>query len=386
MSQFDDVERLMVKARNSLILNPDFVFFGTLALRLKMYPEPATETADTDGVSLRYNPDYVRDLTHDRRVALIAHETMHCALGHPMRLGGRDFEQFNEAADYALNLILKDAGLDIGPDWLCDDQYRGMAAEEIYARRKRPPSGGGGTKPGNVGGAGVFSAPTDPSAPGQQPMSQPDQQALARDWQIATMQAASVAKRAGNLAGSTEEMVEALKQPRVDWREALKRFVTTTAQQDYSWVPPNRRYAASGIYLPSLHSEKIGAIVFAIDTSASMDVEQLKQALAELNAIAEEVQPEIVHVIECDTKVGHEEDFAPDDYPITHYTMKGRGGTAFAPVFERIAERGIEPDCLIYFTDLDSRKFGNAPDYPVLWASTEGVNAPFGEIIQLFRG
>jgi len=63
-----------------------------------------------------------------------------------------------------------------------------------------------------------------------------------------------------------------------DRQVTSKRFITTQAKQDYSWTPPNRRYIGSGLYLPSLRSEKIGPVVFAIDTSLSMDVEALKQS------------------------------------------------------------------------------------------------------------
>jgi predicted metal-dependent peptidase len=387
MSQFADVERLMIKARTALILNPKFVFFGTLALRLKMVPTPATETADCDGITIRYNPDFVRKLTHDQRVGLIAHETMHAAAGHPFRLGAREHERFNEACDYVINQIITDAGVTLPDGALLDAQYKGMAAEEVYAKLPPKPQGGGAGKgkAGNVGGCGVFSAPTDPNDPQQNPMPKDQQQQLARDWQIATMQAASVARRAepGSVPGSAEEMIDAMRRSRVDWREALKRFLTERADEDYDWSRPNRRFVSQGIYLPSLYSEKCGAIGFFIDTSISMDTRALEQALAELNMIVEEMRPETVHVIECDTEVGWEADFTPADFPIKSKTLHGRGGTAFSPVFRRVAERGLELACAIYFTDLDCLDFGDEPPYPVLWASTLKTKAPFGEVIRV---
>src|SRR4029077_12304966 len=167
------------------------------------------------------------------------------------------------------------------------------------------------------------------------------------------------------------------------WREALKRFVTQQAKADYSWTPPNRRYIGSGLYLPSLRSEQIGPLVFAIDTSISMDVDALKQAVAELNAIVCDVEPPEAHVIECDTKVHAHTVFTPTEYLIGFMTLHGRGGTRFSPVFEKIAELEIQPDCLIYFTDLDCADFGPEPPYPVLWASTYYENAPFGELIRV---
>jgi predicted metal-dependent peptidase len=114
-----------------------------------------------------------------------------------------------------------------------------------------------------------------------------------------------------------------------------------------------------------------------------MDSEALQQAIAELNAIASDVEPDAVHVIECDTDVHAANEFGPDQYPIRAVTMHGRGGTRFAPLFEYVAEHELRPDCLIYFTDLECSDFGPEPDYPVLWAATEAGNAPFGEIIRV---
>jgi predicted metal-dependent peptidase len=383
----NEVERLMIKARAALVLSQPF--FGTLALRLRLVEDNSVDSACVDGVAMRYNAEFVRGLTHAQRVGLIAHEVMHCAAGHPMRLGGRDFEDFNVAADYAINPIILKAGLELPDERLLDAQFDNLSAEEIYPKVRRgkakekqeaeqeSPAG----KP-NIGGCGSFTRPSDSKDPGK-PATAHQVEELARDWQAATLQAAALAKRAGNLPGAVEALLKDLKAPRVDWREALKRFVTQQAKADYSWTPPNRRYIGSGLYLPSLHSEQIGSLVFAIDTSISMDTEALEQAVAELNAIACEVEPLLIHVLECDTQVHAHTTFTPAEYPIEVTTLHGRGGTMFSPVFEKVAELEIQPDCLIYFTDLDCSDFGPEPPYPVLWASTEGENAPFGELIRV---
>ena len=62
--------------------------------------------------------------------------------------------------------------------------------------------------------------------------------------------------------------------------------------------------------------------------------------------------------------------FEQTDYPIGAKTLKGRGGTRFAPVFEYVDDHQLNPDCVIYFTDLECNDFGPDPGYPVLWAAT----------------
>jgi hypothetical protein len=44
-------------------------------------------------------------------------------------------------------------------------------------------------------------------------------------------------------------------------------------------------------------------------------------------------------------------------------------------------EHGIDPVACVFLTDLCCSDFGDAPDYPVLWVSTESGTAPFGEVV-----
>ena len=61
----------------------------------------------------------------------------------------------------------------------------------------------------------------------------------------------------------------------------------------------------------------------------------------------------------------------------------GGGGTEFGPCFEWLDERGIWPQCLVFLTDLYGSFPPSAPSYPVLWASTGGRKAPFGDVIPM---
>jgi len=50
-------ERKMIKARTGLIL--DALFFRNLVLKLKIIPDPSRSTVCTNGVDIRYNPDWI---------------------------------------------------------------------------------------------------------------------------------------------------------------------------------------------------------------------------------------------------------------------------------------------------------------------------------------
>jgi len=68
--------------------------------------------------------------------------------------------------------------------------------------------------------------------------------------------------------------------------------------------------------------------------------------------------------------------------------VKGRGGTRFEPVFDYVRDNGIEPECLLYFTDLFPCDTPDPDwaDYPVLWVAPEGARGSdpsFGTVVEL---
>jgi predicted metal-dependent peptidase len=385
---------LFAKARAALLVGAPF--WGVLSLRLAPIEDPSVETMETNGISIRFNPDFVAGLSRGALRTVIAHETMHCAALHHTRRGDRDLRRWNIACDHAINPLLAAAGFELPDGALLDPVYAGMSAEEIYAKLPNDAAENGGDQNGNDPGGmgGVTDPPTggdeagDPGQAGQHP-SQPDGQApspadLARqeeNWTIATAQAEATAKAMGTAAGDAARAIRDQVAPKVDWRDVLRRYLSAAAKSDYAWTPPNRRYIARGLYLPSLRSEALGPVVVAVDTSGSINDATLAAFSAEITAILDDAAPEAIHVVYCDAAVKGTESFEAHD--VIQLTPKGGGGTAFRPVFEWVAQSDIQPVCAIYLTDLDGRDFGQPPDYPVLWVSTEKTVAPFGEVIRL---
>jgi len=106
------------------------------------------------------------------------------------------------------------------------------------------------------------------------------------------------------------------------------------------------------------------------------------------------VKPKRLVVIWCDASVDRvdELDDASDLEWLRKNPGKGGGGTDFRPVFEEIAEMGLEPDALIYFTDSYGSFPTEAPTYPVLWGDITGKpedeareRYPFGDVVCIPR-
>lgn len=121
----------IIRARTVLVMSQPF--FGSLVLRLELAERPdITETMATDGRRLFYNPAFVDSLSDPELCGVLAHETMHCALRHFARRGGRDIGEWNVATDHAINLDVKSAGFVLPAGVLADPRFRGMSAEDIH--------------------------------------------------------------------------------------------------------------------------------------------------------------------------------------------------------------------------------------------------------------
>jgi predicted metal-dependent peptidase len=388
------VSDLFAKARAALLVGAPF--WGVLSLRLAPIEDSSVRTMQTDGVSIRFNPDFVAGLSRSLLRTTIAHETMHCAARHHTRRGGRTLRRWNIACDYAINPLLVEAGFELPDGILLDPAYAGLSAEDIYARLppdegeddddqdSEDPGGMGGVTdpPPDGAGSGDGGASAQPNQPGQSGTRLPSAAELARqeeNWAIATAQAEATARAMGIGAGDAARAIRELVAPKVDWRDVLRRYLSAAAKSDYTWTPPNRRHIARGLYLPSLRSETLGPVVVAVDTSGSIDDATLAAFSAEVTAIMDEAAPEAIHVVYCDDAIAGTETYQGGD--VIALTPRGGGGTAFRPVFDWIARSDIQPVCAIYLTDLDGDDFGPAPDYPVLWVSTGKTGAPFGEVI-----
>lgn len=368
----------MKRAVTNLIL--DQPFFGALAIRLRLVADPTiAPTAATDGKILAYNPEFIDTLDIGQTVGLVAHEVLHCANGHIWRCDGRETDTWAKACDYAINSVIKKAGLYLPSDVLLDARFDGQSAEQIYAtlkeERQNDPNGDGSGEQDSPGWGEMLDGSGEQDAEQQQ-----------AEWKVATLQAAQSAKAQGNLPGGLDRLLDEIKHPAVDWRSALRRFVQQTASADYSWAMPNARYLAGGLYLPSLRSEQMKPLVVAVDTSGSVSTSELQSFAAEIQAIMDDCQPENVTVIYCDYKVQSVEQFDKGD--MVTLTPKGGGGTAFDPVFAEVATRGIEPACLIYMTDMAGIMPTESPDYPVLWLNTgqRRRTATFGEVLDFPKG
>ena len=386
--------RALSAARVKLILGRDAksAFFATLALRLNPEPGWDLETMSTDGRVLRYCPKFVQELSSDELVGVLAHEVMHCALAHPHRRGMREHTRWNIACDLAINPILRDSGFVLPSGRLMPGEgdhanlELGHSAEEYYSalandapvpESQSPDSGTGSGSPDSEGEAG------DPGGCGQviDPGSPADGRQQEAEWQVAVAQARQAASGRGELPGGLGRSVERVLHPPADWRSVLRTFVSMHAKNDYYWVRPNRRFIAQGLYLPGLHSEELGDVVLAVDTSGSIDEKLLGVFSAEVNAVLGAYDCAVT-VLYHDNAIQKVQSWHSSDGPLV-LEPAGGGGTSHVCVFDWLNQSNLNPACVICLTDLETEFPDSPPAVPVLWAAVGDASAPFGQVVPI---
>lgn len=368
------IEQKLTKAKINLVMAQPF--FGTLALRLLLEEKPdeffaqykIPPTAATDGKSLYYSAAFIEGLSVAEVVGLLCHEALHVGMLHHTRRGSREMEKWQEATDYAVNLICEESALKLPEGALINKKFQNMSAEEIFNQIKSQ-----APQPQNANGAG-FGSILDHEG------SAADKAAEEAEWKTAMAQAVHNAKMAGKLPASLERLVGDLLEPKVDWGAQLREYLTERMRTDDDWCKPNRRFSHVGLILPTYREEPTGELVVCVDTSGSITDKVLTAFQTEIRTIASEVRPEKITVIYCDAGINRVQTFEKDDS--INLKMCGGGGTDFRPPFDYVKRENITPHALVYLTD-GYGPFPDKADYPTVWCMTTDVKAPFGHHVHV---
>jgi predicted metal-dependent peptidase len=398
----DNIDTKLSAARTRLIL--DKPFLGALVLRLPLEAADAQwcPSTGTDARALYFNPEYIAALSPAQVQFVLAHEALHCALSHFARRGHRDQKRWDTACDLAVNALLVHDGLTPPPGALYDMGFEGLTAEEIYPsiedqfdepmdrhlydEQKPAEQGQGGSyeppTPEAGGGAGGEGEKKSGRAPAPRPLTPDERETLSTQWQQRLAGAVQMAMQAGKMGGAMARLVDHLLQPQLPWRNLLAHYVSSIARDDYSYARPSARRGDPVIY-PSLRSDEINVTV-ALDISGSITDEELREFVAEIDAIKAQLRARVV-LQACDVALAQDGPwiFEPWDELALPREFKGGGGTDFTPVFRWAEAQDRAPDLLIYFTDANGAFPACEPPFPVLWLVKGKASVPWGRRVQL---
>jgi predicted metal-dependent peptidase len=409
----DKQETLIKRGHIALMKHPETALFSGVMLMGNTEVVDADFTAYTDGVNKKYSRSFLETINSEsKRRGLILHENLHVALKHVVYGKGMFLENpkmANLAADFVVNdVIMNIKGIVAGshepivemPDGgVYDEMFHDWSMREVFAylkqhaKPKSKPTKGKKSNDPSEGGTPSNEAGDDwdtVEVNGKEyDISKQDEHDFSGIGELSHEEIKEIndsidralregGMLAGRMGAKIPRCISELLAPKVDWRDALREFVTSTikGKDEFTWRRLNKRHLANDILMPSVENETIGELIVAIDTSGSIGSKELTEFATELVSICEVAQPEKVRVLWWDTQV-HGEQVFEGDYTDIASLLKplGGGGTHVSSVAEYINKERLQAECVVVFTDgyVESDITWNITS-PTLWMITQNKN------------
>lgn len=382
-------ETRLKKGHVALMKHPETALYSGVMLMGVSEVIDKKFTAYTDGVNKRYSKPYIEGIKEEPKLrGLILHENLHVALKQLPR--GKDMWEesamlANMSADFVVNDIIhnitgiipstKERIVELPDGALYDAQFHNWSMREVFNYLKKHCKGkrkskGDGDGDGDGSGVGDIEMDEDgePSVTingkkyklkdcdehdtsGTSELSHEDAKELSDKIDKALREGGMLA---GRMGAKIPRHITELLEPKIDWREVLRDFVSSTVKgkDEFTWRKLNKRQLANDLYLPSMENETIGEVVVAIDTSGSIGGKELTEFATELASICELCSPEVVRVLWWDTQVHGEQVFKGNYQDIASLLKPlGGGGTHVGCVSKYINKERINAECVLVFTD-----------------------------------
>jgi predicted metal-dependent peptidase len=329
-------------ARAGLVKVKELMFFASALLQTRFVEDPTCPTAWTDMTVIGYNPTFIESLDIPTAKFVIIHEILHMVLKHGLRCGSRDHDRFNQAADFAINIMLQDLGFKVWQWALIDPRYRGMTAEQIYAAREQEQDKQGqGQEQGKQGGLGGDLRPVPAVTP---------EVVAAIEHKInkTIARASAIARQHGVMPGALEAVIGATYEDPVPWEQVLIDYMTACIAQDENWSKRNRRYHDA--ILPSHKSDGMDELTIVADSSGSMFSKEIFNRIAvAVNHIVTVCKPMTTRVVWADDAECSNIDVFEDGNEVVLHP-KGGGGTDMRKPLVYAAEQ-YDPEVVLLLTD-----------------------------------
>ena len=271
-------------------------FYGLLLMHMRFGLDEACDTAYTDGYRINFSPVFLESLSNDEVDFVLMHEILHVVLKHCFRGRKVDPYLFNIACDivvnsnilYSKNMNLKYITLEkygesmhLAPN---DKEGYLYTAEEVYNMLIKD------SLSKNSGKSVKGDSFDDHSH-----WEEADDDFTIDEWEKRVIDAAeSSAKRdtsVGNIPLGVQRYISSLKNATIDWRMLLNDFISLEVG-DYSFTSPDRRIDGP-FFMPDFNEmvekeDDPKEILFMIDTSGSVNSNQITQAYSEIKGALEQ--------------------------------------------------------------------------------------------------
>jgi predicted metal-dependent peptidase len=350
-----NIQDIVARTTKSLIFEEPF--YGLFLIGINKQYSDKIPTAGVSkhgiGMQLTINPDFYLNLSEDHRYGLVKHELLHIAFGHlVMRDLYSNHKLFNIAADLEINQYILESKLPEGGLLLSSFPELNLptkaGTKEYYKLLEQAQQDGSSPSLDNLmdemNGESQYCHGTWNEF---DDLSEADKKLVQKQVDHQLKEATQeTLKKQGSVPGELAELIHKLmhvEPAKFNWKAYLRRFVgnssivyTRKMRRKY-----NKRYSEN----PGLKIKFKNHILVGVDTSGSVNTEELKEFFSELAHMHKTGHK--ITVAQCDTQLKSVKEFNPKK----DWEIHGRGGTSFQPVIDHYNEKKGVYTALIYLTD-----------------------------------
>jgi len=279
---------------------------------------------------------------------ILAHESLHAALCHHSRTGGRDHYLFNLVTDFVINgWLLEMCVGEMPPGLLYDPQFAGQSSEEVYdriakdsRRYRKLATLRGRNQPDILDAGGRL-----PNAGTSVDLDEVLRRSLGTGLDL------HLAEGRGLLPSALVSEIRALAQPPLRWDVELARWfeeMFPSLEPVQTYARPSRRQSATpdiprpGWLMPEVPTNQrtFGVV---LDPSGSMDIRLLGKALGAIASYARAHDVPAARVVFCDA-AAYDAGYLDVDDIAARVRVRGRGGTVLQPGVNALERASDFPD------------------------------------------
>ena len=376
-----DIQKAISIAKIGIMSKPQTAFLANMACSLPVVINDEISTACTNGKNIEINSEFFMSRNKEERTFVLAHETLHVVYMHMLRCEHRDPSKFNIAADYVINGDLDNQKFTLIPGVLLNHAFDGLSTEEVYRKILTAPESKE-EEDNPLKNDVKYTEDDDGTGSGMSEEEKEELEEEIRNMIVSAAQSAELQDKKDSIPPSVQRMLEELLKPKINWKVLLRRFMQSLANFDYTWRKPRRRMLPLGIYMPSVYSEGLSKVTFAIDTSGSITEKQFNQFMSEVYAVMKQFSPNIIDVMQFDHQL-QAHDVVKSLRDLQRIVFKGHGGTQPDVALEAFNE--TDSLALFVITDGYFSKPKVVVDRPVFWCvfNNTDFKPPYGKVVHL---
>ena len=372
-----NIQEQVARTTKTLIFDEPFYGLFLIGINKKFTDQIPTAGVSKNGIGMQLtiNPEFYTNLNNLHRLGLIKHELLHIAFGHLlMRDLYSNHKLFNIAADLEINQYIDSSKLPEGGLLLSSFPELNLptkaGTKEYYRLLEEAQQDGTCPSLDNLMDQMDGNSPYCHSTWEEfDALPEADKKLVQKQIEHQLKESAEqTEKKQGTVPGELADLIHRLthiEPPKFDWKGYLRRFVgnssivfTKKLRRKY-----NKRYAAN----PGLKIKFKNHILVGVDTSGSVNNEELKEFFSELTHMHKTGHK--ITVAQCDTRLNSVKEFNPKK----DWEIHGRGGTSFQPVVDHFNENKGQYTALIYLTDGEAYTPDNCPAN-TLWVHSTRCN------------